>query len=386
MATLDTVESANQEAPPTSNWVQEIAQKFWESQDLQSNRRIPLSKVKRALLETEKGDRMPNSLVVRLLMKADLNNDGYIDYEEYMTFAQAASRYPRRRDTFSRMTMTFVPRNERTVAKRYYLQMYSCCPPPLFMILVSLMEIGAFIYYKVDMVNTSSPLQSVPLYSPLIFSPFRRYEAWRYVTYALLHSGYVHLFGNLLVQLVLGIALEIFHGWWRVGIIYFTGILFGSLAQSIMHPEIFVLGASGGVFAVEYAHIGNLLLNWSQMEFRWVQLIIILVLSTMDLSLAIHDRYFSSTPSNTGHMGHLGGAIAGVTVGIYVLRNFKIEKWERYCWWVALSVFVVLLVAGITLSAALPVPEYFPKDDLSPVGQARIDYLNGRYEWLTKPK
>lgn len=65
---------------------------------------------------------------------------------------------------------------------------------------------------------------------------------------------------NLAMQMALGLGLELVHGWWRVGLIYSAGILAGSLTQSITAPSVYLAGASGGVYSITYAHIGNLLL------------------------------------------------------------------------------------------------------------------------------
>ena len=37
----------------------------------------------------------------------------------------------------------------------------------------------------------------------------RRWEVWRWLTYGLVHAGYIHILSNILVQLVLGIPLEV---------------------------------------------------------------------------------------------------------------------------------------------------------------------------------
>lgn len=41
--------------------------------------------------------------------------------------------------------------------------------------------------------------------------------------------------------------------------------------------------------------------NWSEMEYRWLQLIIIIFVSVLDLSYAFYDTYGSATPSNVRH-------------------------------------------------------------------------------------
>ncbi|KAG0711816.1 Rhomboid-related protein 1 [Chionoecetes opilio] len=187
---------------------------------------------------------------------------------------------------------------------------------------------------------------------------------------AITRHSYMHLTMNLIMQTLLGLLLELVHGWWRVGIIYMSGVLAGSLSQSLAMPRAYLAGASGGVYAIVYAHLGNLLLsvflvtqNWSEMEFRWAQLLVCLGLSLGDISLALWDTYGSDTPSNTGHLAHLGGAIAGVLVGIYVLRNLRKRRWEKYCWWVAIILYFLLIGTGVILNATLPAPDFFPPNE-----------------------
>ena len=49
-------------------------------------------------------------------------------------------------------------------------------------------QLGVFIYYAVEMGGVG-PNGPVPFKSPLIYDPFRRYEAWRFLSYMLIHSG-----------------------------------------------------------------------------------------------------------------------------------------------------------------------------------------------------
>lgn len=74
-----------------------------------------------------------------------------------------------------------------------------------------------------------------------------------------------------LVQLLLGIPLEIVHGPLRIGAIYFCGVISGSLLTSITDPEEFLAGASGGVYALMLAHLPTLIMNWREMKtfFEW---------------------------------------------------------------------------------------------------------------------
>lgn len=62
------------------------------------------------------------------------------------------------------------------------------------------------------------------------------------------------------VQILLGVPLEMAHKWWRVLLVYFCGVLAGSLGSSIMDPMVYLAGASGGVYALITAHIGTIIM------------------------------------------------------------------------------------------------------------------------------
>lgn len=70
----------------------------------------------------------------------------------------------------------------------------------------------------------------------------------------------VHLLVNLLVQLFLGVPLEMVHRWWRVILVYLAGVAAGSLATSLTDPKVYLAGASGGVYALIAAHIATIIM------------------------------------------------------------------------------------------------------------------------------
>lgn len=67
-----------------------------------------------------------------------------------------------------------------------------------------------------------------------------------------------HLVVNLLVQIMLGIPLEMVHGWWRVLLVYLAGVVAGSLGTSVSDPGVYLAGASGGVYAIIAAHLASI--------------------------------------------------------------------------------------------------------------------------------
>jgi len=70
----------------------------------------------------------------------------------------------------------------------------------------------------------------------------------------------MHISFNILMQLVIGIPLEMVHKWWRVMIVYLAGVIAGSLATSVTDPHIYLAGASGGVYALIFAHLASMII------------------------------------------------------------------------------------------------------------------------------
>ena len=66
----------------------------------------------------------------------------------------------------------------------------------------------------------------------------------------------------MVMQLFVGLPLELSHGSLRVGLVYFFGVVAGSLGTSAVDPNVFLAGASGGVYALIAAHLATLILNW----------------------------------------------------------------------------------------------------------------------------
>lgn len=99
-----------------------------------------------------------------------------------------------------------------------------------------------------------------PAATLFIYNPYKRYESWRFVSYMFVHVGITHLMMNLIIQIFLGIALELVHHWWRVALVYLAGVLAGSMGTSLTSPRIFLAGASGGVYALITAHIATIIM------------------------------------------------------------------------------------------------------------------------------
>lgn len=98
------------------------------------------------------------------------------------------------------------------------------------------------------------------------------------------------------------------------------------------------------------------------MKYAVAQLFIFLVFCTSDVGLSIV-RYHTDPRNQVGYVSHFCGAMAGLLVGIGVLRNLKIRPWERKLWFCAVTLYIVLMVGGICFHFVNP--QYFPNQQYS---------------------
>ncbi|XP_029733981.1 rhomboid-related protein 2 isoform X2 [Aedes albopictus] len=303
---------------------------------------------------------LPKGFVKNLLKTADTNNDGHLDFEEF--YQMSREHHYLFRDMCVRYCKLVIPsRNPATVDETdgEYERSMSLWPPPLTMIVFSIVEI---IFFVIDIIETNNQMGTStngPMATLFIYNPQLREQAWRFVTYMFVHIGFMHIVMNLLVQIFLGVALELVHCWWRVALVYLAGVLAGSMGTSIFSPRVFLAGASGGVYALITAHIATIIMNWSQMEYAIVQLFVFLVFCVTDLSVSIYNSIYDPY-DKVGYIAHASGALAGFLVGIGVLRNLRVRPWERKLWWCAVTIYFLLMAAGVMFHIFYP-DHFYPK-------------------------
>lgn len=301
-------------------------------------------------------DELPPRVVAEIVERADWDKDRYITFDEFLLMVQAQDTvhlHPHIHQLVRYCALAVVPRNQRHSTVRSYIDHYSCLPPPFFMIFISIVEIAVFVFYSVQM-GEVGPNGPVPLHSEMIYHPRRRFEIWRYFTYSLIHAGYLHLIFNVIVQLCLGVPLEMIHKWWRVALLYLAGIIAGSFAASISDPSSFLAGASGGVYALIAAHLSNVVLNWSEMEFAWLRLTALITFTASDIGTAIYYRYFAMKDDRISYAAHVAGALAGLLLGLIVLRNLRVRSWETLVGFIAVTAYLIFMMIAILFNIFAP--------------------------------
>lgn len=280
-----------------------------------------------------------------------------------------------------------------------FVEEFSCSPPTYVMIVITLLELAMFVYTSLYLSGTHEiPITwtgPVPYCSSLIYNPRRRWEFWRFLSYMLVHIGIGHFVFNMIMQILVGVFLEMEQcgilGSLKVLLVYMSGVLAGSLGTSLSDPDTYIAGASGGVYALIAAHLATMLLNWqedNQLRVKKVvkkpitkilRLSFIITLCLHDIGYAIYVRFYD--PENrTGFMGHLCGSLAGLTVGLFVLDNRREKTWEPVVQWFSLVCYMLFVVFGVVWNVWGDSwsPGFFPAPDesLYEVGKCRhFEYM-----------
>lgn len=177
------------------------------------------------------------------------------------------------------------------------------------------------------------------------------------------------------------------HGSGRVALVYFAGVIAGSLGTSVFDDDVYLVGASGGVYALLAAHLANVVLNYNNMQCGVLRLLGIFAIgkfishpldisisqlltqtkisnylfsvsASCDVGYAIYTRYADDPLGlSVSYVAHLTGALAGLTIGLIVLKNFEQKLHEQLLWWVALGVYAACTIFAILFNIMKPTVE-----------------------------
>jgi rhomboid-related protein 1/2/3 len=82
---------------------------------------------------------------------------------------------------------------------------------------------------------------------------------------------------------------------------------------------------------------------------------VIFVPASADVGFAVYDRYAAEQPGpSVSYVAHLTGALAGLTIGLLVLKNFEQKLHEQLMWWVALGVYAACTIFAILFNVFNP--------------------------------
>jgi len=146
-------------------------------------------------------------------------------------------------------------------------------------------------------------------------------EAWRLFSGMWLHGGVLHCLMNVVALLGIGCQLERAHGTLRVGAIYMLSGIFGSIASAMFAPHVLSVGASGAIFGLIGAIVGDILMNWDLREKPCRALLWVCFVSAVQLLVG--------TMPLIDNFAHFFGFVMGFVSSITFLD--RLNKGAR-CW------------------------------------------------------
>ncbi len=188
-----------------------------------------------------------------------------------------------------------------------------------------------FIIIIVTSITSYIAFSNIELFNKLKFNAYQiKYsnEKWRFISYALVHSGWMHLIINMYVLYSFGgIVEETFNAYFgSLGSLYFLllyvgGVLFATLFDFGKHKDDLyynAVGASGAVAAVVFASIlvypsGTLFIFPIPFPLpSWL----------FGIAFLIYSAYMGKKGiDNIGHFAHFWGAIFGIVLTIILIPN-----------------------------------------------------------------
>lgn len=90
------------------------------------------------------------------------------------------------------------------------------------------------------------------------------------------------------------------------------------------------------------------------MTYPALQLFVYLIVIAADVGTAIYNRYVLDVGQHIGYVAHLAGAVAGLLVGLNVLRNLEVTDRERVIWWASIIIYFSLMGTAIIWNFAWP--------------------------------
>ena len=64
---------------------------------------------------------------------------------------------------------------------------------------------------------------------------------------------------------------------------------------SLTDPQVYLAGASGGVYSLITSHLANIISNWGQMEFSGLRLATFLLVAGVDVGVAVFSRHYTNS-------------------------------------------------------------------------------------------
>ena len=143
-----------------------------------------------------------------------------------------------------------------------------------------------------------------------LYGPDTKRQAYRLLTYALVHQTWVHLLGNLLVFGLVSFSLEHRFGQSRVAAVWLISTVGAGLCVSLGRPCATVVGLSGGIFGLLGLFIADLVAH-----FRIVRAVALVALVAFEIAGSL------TAPNATSFLAHATGFALGLAPSFLMLPH-----------------------------------------------------------------
>lgn len=196
------------------------------------------------------------------------------------------------------------------------------------------------------------------------YKPFMlaHHEYWRLLTTGFMHTDFLHLAMNALALVNLGNFMERLYGPKKMTLTLIIGIIMGSLFVFAGESTPMVIGISGGLYAI----LGILLVYLVETGLiRQPQI------QAQVLRMVLMNLLINFLPA-VSYLGHLGGLIAGVLLGLGFAKQAKLKPLKTH----AFIAIGLLFVALSALALRNPKPsELYPGTDRLVIEMAQNIHL-----------
>ena len=153
------------------------------------------------------------------------------------------------------------------------------------------------------------------------------------VTSLVAHADVAHLISNVVAQLALGVFVECLHGHLRFLVVYvgsgvggalwYRGTWCAGVSDESPGRNVYLVGASGAIYGLMGAYAGHMLINWSELRLKCVWFCGATLTVVLDVGM-----YLMAPVAHVAYAAHVGGALAGMCLGVLVLKNVRVLEHE----------------------------------------------------------
>jgi len=173
-------------------------------------------------------------------------------------------------------------------------------------------------------------------FRPIYLNPELFPQVYTLFTSMFVHSGFLHIFGNMLIFFFIGLAFEQRIGWSKFLIIYLITGVGGALSHSLFNLGSItpLVGASGAIFGImgafAFSYPNDEVVMPIPLGFIMVLRRIRVVYAVLIFAAIETVIVLVGTQSNTAHIAHIGGLITGVVVAALLINRQTTQPSSSY--------------------------------------------------------